>query len=84
MTQIKQSMPERALFLIRELSIKPRAQGASCCRDKKHARPLYYRLGHSSCTIQTVVTVALEENCYYPGIPNELLPHATHHMKDAS
>lgn len=51
MTQIKQSTPERALFLIREVSIKPRAQGASCWGDKKRARPLCYRLGHGSCTI---------------------------------
>lgn len=51
-TQIKQSTPERALFLIREVSVRPRAQGASCWGDKKHARPLCYSLGHSCCTIR--------------------------------
>lgn len=52
MTQIKQSAPERALFLIREVSVRPRAQGASCWGDEKHARPPCYRLGHSCCTIR--------------------------------
>lgn len=41
---------ERALFLISEVSINPRAQGASCRGDTKHARPLC-RLGCSSCTM---------------------------------
>lgn len=52
MTQIKESTLERAVFLIREVSIKPRAQDASCWGAKKHAHPVCYRLGHSSDIIQ--------------------------------
>lgn len=42
MTQFKQSMPERALFLIREVSVKPRIQGASCWKACTPL-PLYVR-----------------------------------------
>lgn len=59
MTQIKQCMSERALFLIREVSIKPGAQGASCWGDKEHAHPLCDRLDHSSCTIHRADSCSL-------------------------